>query len=138
MFAMRQHRTIPGDDDLRASGKRTFQDSIVGLVGEHGQRFSRLDEFTHLGKKDGDARERLAVMGKLPGENGEELVENGSGKGERILAVDDLSERLVTSSAWQRKRRYQHVRVEYDPHARRYRRRSSSVKTPSSFALRLQ
>ena len=94
--------------------------------------------FTHLRKKDGNARERLTVMSELPGENGEKLVENGAGKGERILAVDDLSEHLVTSSAWQRKSRYQHVRVEYDPYARGYRRRSSSVRIPSSFALRLQ
>ena len=82
VFAVRQHRTVPGDDDLRPGRKRAFQNSVVGLVGKHGQRLDRLDEFTHLGKKDGNARERLAVMGKFPGENGEEFVENGSGKDE--------------------------------------------------------
>lgn len=105
VFAVRRHRTVPGDEDLRTGCKRAFQNSIAGLVVKHGQRFGRLDEFTHLGKKDGNARERFVVMGRFPGENREELVENGSGKGERILADADLSERLVTASAWQRESR---------------------------------
>ena len=134
VFAVRQHRTVSGDDDLRASRKRTFQNSIVGLIGKHGQRFGRLDEFTQLGEKDGNARERLAVMGKFPGENGEELVENGPGKGKRILPRNYSAERLVASPAWKRKSRHQNVRVEYDPHACKYRCKSSSVRIPCSFA----
>ena len=135
---MRQHRAVPGHDESRASGKGAFQNSIVGLVGKDRQRFRWLDELTQFGKKDGNARERFAIMGKLPGKNGEELVENGSGNGERILTLDNLAERLVASPAGQCESRYQHVRVEYDPHPRRYRCKSSSVRIPCSFARRLQ
>jgi len=67
-----------------------------------------------LGEKDGNARERVAVMGKLPGESGEELVENGPGKGERTLLRDCPAEHLVASPARKRKSRYQSVRVECD------------------------
>ena len=41
----RQHRTVPGDNDLRGSRKRAFQSSTVGLVGKHSQRFGWPDEF---------------------------------------------------------------------------------------------
>lgn len=138
IFAVRQHRAVPSHDDLRTGRKRALQYSVVGLVGKDPQRFGRLDEFTQLGEKDGNARERFAVMGELPGKNGEEFVENGPGKGERVLALDNLAERLVASPARKRKSRYQNVRVEYDPHVCRYRCRSSSVRTPCSFARRLQ
>ena len=134
IFAERQHRTIPGHDDLRTGRKRAFQNSIVGIVGKDGQGFGRLDELTQFGEKDGNARERVAVMGKLPGKNGEELVENGPGKGERVLPCDYPAERLVTSPARKRKSRHQNVRVEYDPHACKYRSKSSSVRIPRSFA----
>ena len=134
VFAVCQHRTVPGDDDMCTGCNRTFQNSVVGLVGKHGQRFGRLDEFTYLGEKDGNARESLAIMGKLPGENGEELVENGLGKGERILSRNYSAERLVASPARKRKGRHQNVRVEYDPHACKYRCKSSSVRIPCSLA----
>lgn len=114
---MRQHRTVPGDDDLRTTRKRAFENSIVGLVSKNRQGFGRLDELTQLGEKDGNAGERVAVVGELPGENAEEFVENGSGNGERVLTLDDPAERLVAPSAGKRKGRYQDARVEYDPHA---------------------
>ena len=72
---------------------------MVGLAGKDRQRFGWLDELTQLGKKDGNARERFAIMDKLPGRNGEELVENGFGKSERVLTLDNLAERLVASPA---------------------------------------
>ena len=138
VLAMRQHRTVPGDDDLRTARKRAFENSIVGLIGKNRQGFGRLDEFTQLGKKDGNTRKRVAVVGKLPGENAEEFVENGSGNYERVLTLDDPAQRLVAPSAGKGKGRYQDVRVEYDPHAWRYRCKSSSVRIPCSLAFRLQ
>lgn len=135
---LRQHRAIPRHDELRARREGALQNPIVRFVGEDRQRLVWLDEFPHLEEKDGDACERFAIMGKLSCENTEKLIENGPGKDKCILAVDNLAKRLVTSPAWQRQSRYQHVRIEYHPHARRYRRRSSSVRIPCSFALRLQ
>ena len=77
---MRQHRAVSGHGGLRAGRNRAFEISIVRLVGKDCQRFGWLDELIQLGEKDGNARERFAIMGKLPGKNGEELVENGSGR----------------------------------------------------------
>ena len=74
---MGQHRAVPGDDELRAGRERAFENSIVRLVGEHRQRLGWFDELTHLGKKDGDACERFAIMGESSGENAEKLIENG-------------------------------------------------------------
>ena len=135
---LRQHRAVSRHDELRAGRERALQYPIVRLVGEDRQRLVWLDEFTHLGEKDGNACERFSIMGKLSCENTEKLIQNGPGEDKRVLAVDNLAKRLVTSPAWQRQSRYQHVRIEYHPHARRYRRRSSSVRIPCSFALRLQ
>ena len=117
---MRRHRAVPGHDESRASGKGAFRNSIVGLAGKDRQRFGWLDELTQLGKKDGNARECFAIMDKLPGRKGEELVENGSGKGERVLTLDNLAERLVASPAGHCESRYRHVRLEKTTHSIRH------------------
>ena len=135
---VRQHRVISGHDDVRVCRKCAFQDSIVRFVGENLDRLRRFDEVPEFGEKYRNACERLSIMGELSGEDGEELVNDGARKGERVLAPDDLAERFISSPAGKCESRYQYVGVEDDSHARRYRRRSFSVRTPSSFARRLQ
>lgn len=99
VFSVREHRAVSGHDDLRAGRKGAFENSIVGLVGKNGQRFGWLDELAQLEKKDGYARERFAIVGKFSGKNAEQLIENGTGEGERVLAIDNPAKRLVASPA---------------------------------------
>ena len=50
--AERQHRTVPGDDNLHTAPNRVFEDSIIGLFGKRRQGFGRPDGFTRLGNRE--------------------------------------------------------------------------------------
>ena len=68
---MRQHCAVSRHDDWLprpATAHSTIR--LSGSSAENCERFGRLDELTQFGEKDGNARERFAVMSKLSGEDG--------------------------------------------------------------------
>lgn len=137
-FAECQHCVIAGHNELRARGESAFHDSIVRFVRKQGNRFDRFNDVAEIGEKDGDTGQFFAVTSELVGENGEEFIKDGARKSERVFTLDDSPKRLSAASVRQGKGRHEHVRVEDDPHARRYRCKSASVRMARSFARRLQ
>ena len=97
VLAEREHRAVAGYDELCVRGKRTLEDSVVRFIREHRERLGWFDDLAKVGEEDGDAGELLPVTGEFTCKDGEELVEDGLGERERVLAFDDSAYRLIAA-----------------------------------------
>src|SRR5437763_16639591 len=73
IFLKREKRLVAGNDDLRPTCERAFEDAVVGRVLQYGETPARLHHRTDVGEKEGDAGELFRVACKLSGKNTEQL-----------------------------------------------------------------
>ena len=61
MLSQREDRAIPGDDRIRPTSQRAFEDAIVGIVREDPNPAAGTNNGREVAKENGDPREFFGV-----------------------------------------------------------------------------
>ncbi|MEK6208928.1 MAG: hypothetical protein AABM64_00945 [Pseudomonadota bacterium] len=114
-----QKRLVAGHDGVRAAGNGTFQNPVIGLIGENRELAAGLDDDRQVGKKDRNVRQFFGIAREFPRKDAQQFIQNRLEKEKLVSFFDDPAKRDVRASARKNQRRHRNVGVEADFHCRR-------------------